>query len=301
VAALGGLDHPNVVRATDAGEADGVAYLVMDLVDGVDLARVLRSRGRLRVADACEAARQAATGLAHLAGRGLVHRDVKPSNLMIDRGGVAKVLDLGLAAPGPTGGTAEPLTESGHVVGTYEYLAPEQADNARGVDARADVYALGCTLYHLLTGRPPYAGSRFATAPAKLLAHASAPVPDVRTSAPDVPPGLAEVVRRMMAKDPADRFSGPAAAAAALAPYCGGSDLRCLASAACDGAESAGTPTGTGPILLEPIGARGRRSRAVRAAGVLGLVMVLSRSAEVFSQADLSCSLPARGGRPWTP
>lgn len=229
MAALGKLDHPNVVRATDAGMINGVAFLVMDLVEGIDLGRLTRARGRLEVADACEVIRQSATGLQHLAGNGLVHRDVKPSNLMLSRRGEVKLLDLGLALADRGGG--DRASTGGRVVGTYDYLAPEQADPALQVDPRADIYALGCTLYHLLAGKPPYGGPRVATIRDKLLAHSLAPVPEVRDARPDVPPGLAAVLRQMLAKEPNERFSSPAEVAAALAPYCPGSNLPGLLEA----------------------------------------------------------------------
>src|SRR5262249_43890341 len=136
--AAGRLDHPNLVRATDAGSGGGVAYIAMELVDGLDLGRVAARLGPLPVADACELARQAADALAHVHERGLVHRDVKPSNLMIDAAGRVRLLDLGLAqaASAPDGA----LTASGQTVGTPEYMAPEQHADARRADARADLY-----------------------------------------------------------------------------------------------------------------------------------------------------------------
>lgn len=263
-AAHGPLDHPNVVRATDAGEAGGVAFLVMELVDGVDLGRLVRARGPLPVADACELGRQAAAGLQHLAAHGLVHRDVKPSNLMLARGGVLKVLDLGLAdrpdaaEPGPA------LTADGQVVGTFDYLAPEQADPGRPVDRRADVYGLGCTLYFLLTGSPPYAAHP--TPRDKALAHAAGPVPRVREVRPEVPAGLAAVLDRMLAKDPEERFPDAAAAGTALGPFCAGADLEgLLRSAGLGPVPSPGSPAArTAP----------RRARAAAAAAALVLLLL---------------------------
>lgn len=239
--AHGKLDHPNVIRATDAGEADGVTFLVMDLVDGIDLDRLVRARGPVPVADACELARQAALGLGHLAEHGLVHRDVKPSNLILSRGGEVKVLDLGLAARTDLTEAAPALTGYGEIIGTFDYLAPEQADPVRPVDARADVYGLGCSLYYLLTGAPPYSGPAHATARNKVLAHAAGPVPQVRDARPDVPADLASVLARALAKAPEERFPNAAAVAAALTPFCAGADLgRLLVSAGLE--PSAGLP-----------------------------------------------------------
>jgi TolB-like protein len=277
MAALGRLDHPNVVRATDAGEANGVAFLVMDLVDGMDLDRLVRATGPLRVADACELARQAAAGLQHLAAHGLVHRDVKPSNLMLSRRGEVQILDLGLATTG-WGHAGDALTGTGQVVGTFDYLAPEQADVGRPVDTRADVYGLGCTLFYLLAARPPYAGAGASTPRAKILAHTAGPVPEARDLRPDVPEGLSAVLRRMLAKDPADRFPTPAGASEALAPYCTGSEFaRLLASVGLDPLPQAhgGLPHEPKPRPGRPAaGRRPLRHWVSRAAVVLATLAV---------------------------
>src|SRR5262245_5849958 len=217
--AHGQLDHPNVVRATDAGEVDGVAFLVMELIDGVALDRLVRERGVLPVADACEIARQAAVGLQHLAEHGLVHRDVKPSNVMVNRRDEVKVLDLGLVAVLDWHQHGTALTD-GQVIGTFDYLAPEQSEPNGPVDARTDIYGLGCTLYFLLTGTAPYPSPTYATARAKILAHNSAPIPVVTATKPDVPAELSAIITRMLAKDPADRFATPRDVAVALAPFC---------------------------------------------------------------------------------
>jgi eukaryotic-like serine/threonine-protein kinase len=223
--AAGSLRHPNVVEATDADEADGYLFLVMELLDGWDLARLVRAHGLLPVADACEAARQAALGLQAAHERGLVHRDVKPSNLLLTTAGVVKLLDLGLARldRGPTG--EDSLTDTGLVIGTADYMAPEQAQDPHGVDIRADLYSLGCTLYRLLTGQPPFGGPAYDSPTKKLSAHARAPVPPLPAQRRDVPPGLRAVLERLLAKDPADRFTTPAEVAEALAPFAAGAAL----------------------------------------------------------------------------
>jgi serine/threonine protein kinase len=156
--ALGSLSHPQVVEASDAGESDGVVYLVMQLIEGEDLANYVRERGPLPVADACELARQVAVGLAYLHGRGLVHRDLKPSNLMRTPAGEVKILDFGLARwqrPESAENT-DGLTAPSDGLGTPDYVAPEQTLHAASVDIRADLYALGCTLVFLLTGKAPF-------------------------------------------------------------------------------------------------------------------------------------------------
>jgi tRNA A-37 threonylcarbamoyl transferase component Bud32 len=224
IRAIGRLDHPNVVAAHDAGEFRGIHFLVMDFIDGVDLARVLEGQGRLSIPDACEAVRQAALGLQHAFERGLVHRDIKPSNLMLARGGRVQVLDLGLARSFGDA-TADTLTAKGTLLGTTDYLAPEQWEHAHAADTRADIYSLGCTLYHLITGRPPFAGEQHQSVLQKMLAHLKTPPPPIGQLQPEVPAGLAAVLDRMLAKDPANRFESPAAVAEALRPFTPGSDL----------------------------------------------------------------------------
>jgi serine/threonine protein kinase len=212
--AAGGLDHPNVVEAHDAGEQAGVAYLVMKLVEGTDLARLVRERGPLPVAEACELARQAALGLQHLHERGLVHRDVKPSNLMRTPDGVVKILDLGLARWREEVAPGDDLTGAGRFLGTPNYLAPEQARSAAEVDIRADVYGLGSTLFYLLTGRAPFAHHE--DGHQKLKAHQGEAPPTVRVLRPEVPAGLADLVGRLLAKRPEDRPQTPGEVATVL-------------------------------------------------------------------------------------
>ncbi len=224
IRAIGKLDHPNIVVAHDAGECRGVHFLVMDLVDGMDLARVVERRGRLPVADACEAIRQAAVGLQHAYERGLVHRDVKPSNLMLARDGRVRLLDLGLARSFGEA-TADALTAAGVLLGTADYLAPEQWDHPHAADTRADIYSLGCALYHLLAGRPPFAGKPYRLLMSKMRAHRESPPPPLGPLCPEAPAGLVTVLGRMLAKDRADRFATPAEAAAALRPFTAGADL----------------------------------------------------------------------------
>jgi hypothetical protein len=225
--AVGRLDHPNIVAAHDAGQAGDVYYLVTDLVEGLDLARLVARAGPLSAADACELARQAAEGLRHAHDRGLVHRDVKPANLMLARGGVVKVLDLGLArVRGP--GDADGATASGVLLGTADYVAPEQIGGARAADGRADVYGLGATLYFLLAGAPPFGGAEHPSWIDKLRAHQEEPVPPLRDRRADVPSALAALVGAMLAKDPADRPASMAEVAEALRPFAAGADLPAL-------------------------------------------------------------------------
>lgn len=197
------LRHPHVVTAHDAGEADGCAYLVMEYVDGDDLAAILREAGPLPIDEAVDVARQAAEGLAAAHAAGLVHRDVKPANLLLDADGTVRLADLGLARPlEPVAATD--LTRSGHVMGTVGYLAPEQAVDPAAAGPPADVYGLGCTLCELLTGQPPFAGE---TPMAVVLAHREQPIPDPRDLRPDCPTWLADICRSMLAKDPNERLT----------------------------------------------------------------------------------------------
>jgi hypothetical protein len=224
VRAAARLQHPNIVHAYDADQAGGLHFLVMEHVEGTSLADLVRERRPLPVAEACACARQAALGLQHAHEQGMVHRDVKPHNLMRTPAGQVKILDFGLArlprtpdVPPAGDGTAGLLTGSGVVMGTADYIAPEQAADPRTADIRADVYSLGCTLFHLLTGRPPFPDG---TVPEKLAQHAGTPLPAVSELRPEVPAGLSAVLARMTAKDPVGRYATPAEVAEALAPYC---------------------------------------------------------------------------------
>jgi len=159
IEAVGRIDHPHIVRAHDAGVEGGQYHLVLELVDGRSVSQLLEMLGQWPVPEACEAVRQAALGLQKIHECGMVHRDVKPSNLMLTQDGVVKILDLGLSRLQPDWpGTRE--TRSGDALGTADYMAPEQAGEGHDADVRADVYGLGCTLYHLLAGRAPFGDSR---------------------------------------------------------------------------------------------------------------------------------------------
>jgi WD40 repeat protein len=209
--AVAKLSHPNIVAAFDAEEAGGVYILVMEYVAGENLGEIL-SRGALPLADACRAVRDAALGLAHAHACGLVHRDIKPHNLIRATDGATKILDFGLAMA--EAGCRVGLTSENMVLGTPDYIAPEQARDARAADARSDIYSLGCTLFALLAGRAPFAGG---TVLAKLDAHRHDAVPEV----PNVPKEIAALARKMMAKRPNDRPTATEIVHA-LEPYCSG-------------------------------------------------------------------------------
>jgi urea transport system substrate-binding protein len=226
---LGGrLAHPNLVVAYDAGAVTGLPYFVMEFVDGTGLDGIVRRRGPLPVAEACEVVRQVALGLQHIHEQGVVHRDVKPSNLMLTPSGQVKLLDLGLARLVNDPCREGQITSSGQFLGTLDYIAPEQCDNSHAVDIRADIYSLGCTLYHLLEGSPPFATPGFSSPYQKLKAHAEVSAAPICQRRPDVPEQLAMVVARMLAKDRDDRFAIPAEIVAALHPFAVGADLPSL-------------------------------------------------------------------------
>ncbi|HEX5270217.1 MAG TPA: serine/threonine-protein kinase, partial [Gemmataceae bacterium] len=217
VQAAARLHHPNIVLAYDVGQAGATHYFAMEHVEGIDLARLVKERGRLPVAQACEHARQAALGLQHLHEKGLVHRDIKPSNLLLARPAeVIKLLDMGLARAQGAADTG--MTRLGAVLGTPDYLAPEQALNSRAADVRTDLYSLGCTLFFLLTGRPPFAGE---TLTEVLLKHQTEKPPTLAENGVKAPPRLQQVLDRLMAKKPEARYQTPAELIADLAPYCG--------------------------------------------------------------------------------
>jgi serine/threonine protein kinase/CHASE3 domain sensor protein len=226
--AVGSLDHPNIVRAHDAGEADGHHFLVMELVVGIDLAKLGGHYGPLAINNACELIRQAAVGLQHAHEHGLVHRDIKPSNLMLTSTGQVKILDLGLARLYEDQPASEALTKSGAMVGTPDYMAPEQGFGAWPVDVRADIYSLGCTLCKLLTGHAPFDRPQFDTPLKKLLAHTQEPVPNLRVFRPEASEKLAALLERLLAKNPAARLGNAAEVATALQSFTSGCGLLAL-------------------------------------------------------------------------
>jgi CheY-like chemotaxis protein len=197
------LSHPNIVMAFDADESEVGPFLVMEYVNGQDLASEVIRSGPLPVAAAVDRVLQAARGLEYAHAQGIVHRDIKPGNILRAADGVVKVADLGLVRLSESAGRNTSLTQTGTVMGTADYMPPEQAIDSGLVDHRADVYSLGCTLYFLLTGRPPYQAGNFL---ALLLQHREAPIPSLRAARPDVPPELEAVFRRMVAKAPEDRY-----------------------------------------------------------------------------------------------
>ncbi len=230
--AVGKLEHPHIVRAMDAGEFQGTHYLVMEFNEGQDLSLWVKSRGPQSISNACEMLRQAALGLAHAHEAGLIHRDIKPSNLFLTKLGKVKILDLGLArVQGDNAGGGQTLTGFGQVLGTPDYMAPEQWENTHTADGRSDLYALGCTLFYFLTGRAPYSDERHSSLVGKMKGHTLDPIPDLKSARREAVasrPKLANdlisdeldaLYRKLMSKNPDERFASASELAQALAAF----------------------------------------------------------------------------------
>lgn len=215
------LHHPNIVQGYDAGRDGELIYFVMEFVPGKDLAEVIQEQGPLPISRATDYIRQSALGLQHAHENGLVHRDIKPSNLLLtNENNVVKILDLGLARlekPGLAQDAAAPLTLPESVMGTPDFMAPEQGRDASNVDIRADVYSLGCSLYQMLTGQVPFPGNDLV---GKLIKHRSEDPAPVTQFRQDVPQELISVLKQMMAKPPEHRFQTPGEVAVALEQFC---------------------------------------------------------------------------------
>jgi serine/threonine-protein kinase len=223
------LHHPNIVTAFDANRVADRYYLVMEFVDGPNLDRLVRDRGPLPIGKACDFIRQAALGLQHAHEMGMVHRDIKPANLLVQRsaGSAAgrrwtiKILDFGLARlhdaeVEPPGSPGTIVTRPHVVMGTPDYVSPEQARDLHAADIRSDLYSLGCTFYFLLTGQVPFPDG---TTMEKLVRHSTVEPPPVEHFRTDLPAAVAAIVRRLLAKKPADRYQTPMELAAALMPF----------------------------------------------------------------------------------
>jgi tRNA A-37 threonylcarbamoyl transferase component Bud32 len=251
------LEHPNVVRAYDADQAGDVHFFVMEYVEGIDFGKLVRQRGPLPIEEACTYIRQAALGLQHAHERGLVHRDIKPSNLLLStREGVVKILDLGLARwerSGEAGAEPPTLTRDGAMMGTPDFIAPEQARDAHSADIRSDLYSLGCTFYYLLTAKVPFPGSSLTEKIYKQQFAAPVRLASVR---PDVPSSVASVVYRLMAKEPSARYQTPAEVIADLPPLAEGSTLNTCSAQA----------VGTGTLVPNPFVSQGTPVQVVEVA-----------------------------------
>ena len=285
------LSHPNIIHALDAGPIGTSHILIMEYVDGADLEHLVQKRGPLPVAEACDYVRQAALGLQHAHERGLVHRDIKPSNLLVTSrtnrsagsARLVKILDLGLARlhhhDGDASANITAQCGNSALAGTPNYLAPEQAIDFHGADIRADIYSLGCTLFFLLTGEPPFPGTTLAE---KLLKHQQAEPPALEKRRPDVPKGLPAVFRKMLAKRPEDRFATPRAFLDALDAALGRppSPARNDQNSTMQGASRDDTTGPSAPAPARPLHAAGPVQRIglrgrVLLGGVLGAALIL--------------------------
>jgi serine/threonine protein kinase len=213
VQAAARLEHPNIVTAFDAGEAAGTHYLVMQFVDGRNLSEVVKASGPQPVGRAVDWVLQAARGLAFAHEQGVIHRDIKPGNLLVDTRGAVKILDMGIARLETLDADQDQLTGTGQIMGTIDYMAPEQAMDTRQADARSDIYSLGVTLWYLLAGRPLFEADSVMK---KLMAHQQKPPPTLTGVRGDIPPEVEAVFQRMVAKKPADRFQSMQEVIAAL-------------------------------------------------------------------------------------
>ncbi|MFK7776637.1 MAG: serine/threonine-protein kinase [Gimesia sp.] len=220
----GQLMHPNIVQAFDAGESEGLLFLAMEFLEGKDVGEILDKQGTLSVASACEIIRQAALGIQHAHNAGIIHRDIKPSNLFLTRAGVVKVLDMGLARLVDENRNDE-ITQFGQYVGTINYTSPEQIDPSLQVDHRSDLYALGATLFKMISGSPVYDGRQYDSL-INLIHEISsaAPVP-IASRLENPPAGLIEIIERLLNKNPDERIQTASELAELIRPYCDSNSL----------------------------------------------------------------------------
>ncbi len=246
------LNHSNIAAVHEAGEEDGNPYFVMEYVSGIDLGTLVRRQGPLPVDVALDYVIQAARGLEHAHRHGTIHRDVKPSNLMLDREGTVKVLDMGLARVAPTERAEQEsndsLTHSGQIMGTVDYMAPEQAEDARSADGRADIYSLGCTLWTLLTGCALYNRESLV---GRLMAHRQSAIPSLTDYCPAVTESLDTAFRRMVAKNPEERYTTMSQVIASLEKCRAGDDSEVTATSH-DVEESSTAPQSAFPVIEPP-------------------------------------------------
>jgi eukaryotic-like serine/threonine-protein kinase len=274
--AIARLPHPNIVTVIDRGETEGWQFIVFEYVRGPNLKQLVQERGQLPVGQALTLAHQAARGLAYAHENGVVHRDVKPQNVLVDPDGVAKVTDFGIAR---AAGTDQGLTMTGTILGTGDYLSPEQA-SGQPVDARSDQYSLGVLLFELLTGEPPYTGESLFAVAAR---HVNDPIPSVRDRRPEVSARVEATIRRALAKRPEERFPTTDALIAALeacmAEEAGPARTRGDAE---DGATQIIAPASAAARPAEP---RDRKRRRLPWALLTGLGVLATAAAIVWALA----------------
>lgn len=230
IQAVGKLHHPAIVTAFDAGEHGGCQFLVTEFINGLDVGKIARANREMQVANACEIVRQAALGLDHAHSFGIIHRDIKPSNVMIDQNGKVKVLDFGLVRLDDSSLMPAEVTTVGQLLGTLDYMAPEQAERADQATYRSDIYSLGATLFRLLAGRAPYAATINQSPLEKLRLLAIEQPPKLLTLRPDLPDALCAIVDKTLARDPGERPASAAHLAEQLEPFSQGNDLANLVS-----------------------------------------------------------------------
>ena len=249
IQAAAALNHPNIVAAYDADSIAGRHFLVMEYVEGRDLGVLIKGGKKLPIGEACEYVRQAALGLQHAHEQQMVHRDIKPSNLMLDSTGRVKILDMGLARIVHTADSQQTeLTHTGQVVGTPDYISPEQAHDTRTADIRSDIYSLGCTLYRLLTGKVPSQGDG---AVAKITARLVDDPPTLRKALSDAPEELEAVLLKMMMRDVAERYQTPTEVVQALAPFADAATAPTISHETSAAAKQATAPTVAAAVAPE--------------------------------------------------
>src|SRR5512146_1483749 len=232
------LQHPHILTVLDSGDVAGQLWFTMPFVEGESLRDRLRREGQLSVEDTLRITREAAQALQYAHDHGVIHRDIKPENLLLTTDGNTLVADFGIArALGGSGGSDERLTETGLSLGTPRYMSPEQASGDKAVDARTDVYSLGCVLYEMLAGEPPYTGP---TAQAIILKRFTEPIPSIRRARPTVPEAVDQAIQRALAPLPADRFATAAEFGRAL-------QIGATGATAASPAPPIAAPTGTTP------------------------------------------------------
>lgn len=270
---VGKLDHPNIIRATDAGEHDGTYFLVMEFVPGLDASSLLRQTGPLRVADACEVARQTALGLAFAHHHQLVHRDVKTSNLLFTSTGQIKLLDLGLATVASRVDSEHPQARSGPR-GTADYMAPEQWRESSSVTHSADLYSLGCTFFKLLTGYPPFRDYPQGGV-SKEQAHMNLTARSVTEFRKDVPPGVNQLIQSLLAKSPNERPESATAVSQQLAKFAQSADLPRLADKHCPAPRAE-------PAVVTTVAPTSKFDRRTVVAFVAGGILTIGATAMVL-------------------
>src|SRR5688572_8900251 len=201
------LDHPNIARVYYVGEDQGLNFIVFEFIEGTNLRDEVEQHGPLELEQALHFTLQVAEALSHASSREVIHRDIKPSNVLVTESGQVKLVDMGLARMHAVEASADDLTASGVTLGTFDYISPEQARDPRAADVRSDIYSLGCTLFFMLTGQPPFPEG---TALQKLLRHNSEDPPDVRSFRPELPPRVSALVGKMLAKRPSQRHQSAA-------------------------------------------------------------------------------------------